>query len=105
MGLDFSALWGQAEQAASTGLDNLYQSGTAYVEQQAVQVIQADQNQHVQSYQDSVSKTLATPSSPNSFSSYLSSITQSPVLKNYGVYIAGGVGILLIAGYMLAKGK
>lgn len=108
MGIDLSAMWQQAKDAASQGVDNLINTGgpaaLAYVEQQGVQIIQADQAQHVEAYQKATSQALDKPSSPNSFSSYLASITQGPVIQKYGLWAVAGVG-LIVAITLFVRGK
>lgn len=99
MGIDLSAMWQQAQDAVSQGVDNALntggQAGLAYIEQQGVQIIQADQAQHVEAYQKATSQALDKPSSPNSFSSYLSSITQGPIMQKYGLWAIGGVAVIV----------
>jgi len=108
MGLDLDSLWGEAKKAAETGMNDLLKqggnAGLGYLEQQAINTLQADKAQHEASYAQAVKDKLNQPSSPDSFGSYLSKITQSPVLQNYGIYIIGAVAVVVIV-TLVAKGK
>jgi hypothetical protein len=106
MGLDVSQLFGNAVDSAKAGMgDLLNQGGNAglgYLEQQAIDVIKSDQTAHTEAYQASVASQLAQPSVPGSFSSYISGITQGPIVKQYGIYILAGVA-LVIGATMLVR--
>ena len=108
MGIDIGAMFGDALKSAEQGMsDTLQQGGNAalgYLEQNAINLISADKKTHEEAYQTAVAKNLAQPANPNSFGSYLSNITQSPVIKQYGVYILGAVA-LIVGATLVMKGR
>lgn len=107
MGLDIGALFGQAEDAAKAGMnDVLNQGGTAalgYLESQAVAVISADQKQNEAATQANVTALLNRPSSPGGIGSYLSSLVQGPALKQYGPYVLVAVAIVVVGTILLSR--
>lgn len=107
MGLDISNLVGQAEDAASKGMSDLLSqggnAGLGFLEQQAINTIAADQAKHTAAYQASVANTLNAPAVPGSFSSYLSSITQGPIIQQYGIYIAAAVAVIVGATLLVRR--
>jgi hypothetical protein len=101
MGLDFNSLFNQAKQAVNQGMNDLLKTGgnaaIGYLENQAVALIQADQKQHEAEFQTNVADILKRPGAADSFGSYLSNVSQSPVIKEYGGYILGAVvGIAIV---------
>jgi uncharacterized membrane protein YebE (DUF533 family) len=105
MGLDLSAMWGDAKKAAEQGMqDALNIGGNAalgYLEGQAIGVIQQDQTKHVAEAQRATADILNRPSTP--FGDYAKNILSQPVVKQYGVYILGGIGIVVVATLLMRR--
>lgn len=108
MGIDLGAMWGDAMNTAKQGMTDLLKqggnAGLGYLEGQAIAVIQADQAQHEEAVKQSITNALNTPPNPNSFGSYLSGLTQQPIIKQYGLYILGAVGLIIVV-TLVAKGR
>lgn len=107
MSIDLSAIFGGAQAANAQGMtDVLKQGGNAalgYLEQQAIGVIQQDQAQKSAQVQDFIKQQLSTPANPNSFGSYLSNLAGQPVLSQYGIYILGGIALVVAMTLMVRK--
>ena len=107
MGLDLNALFGQAKDAATTGMNDILKTGgnagLGYLEGQAVAIISADQSQHEQAAQKAVTDVLNRPSSPGGFGSYMQGLIQNPALKQYGPYVIVGAVVLIGLGLYLRK--
>jgi hypothetical protein len=108
MGLDLNSIFQQAKQAADQGMNDLLQTGgnaaIGYLEQQAVNVISADQAQHVEQSQQAITTVLNRPSKPDGFGAYLTNLMQQPALKNYGPYLIAGV-VAIVALTLFVRGK
>ncbi len=106
MGIDLSQIFGDAKQSAETGMSDLWKMGSeaalGYAEKQGVAVLQADQAQHQANYQAAATTALNRPSSP--FGEYVKSLTQNPIIKQYGVYILAGIAVVAIVAVSL-KGR
>ena len=100
MGIDLAKIFGDAQESAGAGMTDALKAGAnaglGYLEQQAVAVIQADQKDKQQQVQKYVQDQLSQPPNPGSFGSYLSGMMQQPVIKQYGVYILGGIGLIVL---------
>jgi hypothetical protein len=107
MGIDLNNLFGQAKSAASQGMNDLLQTGgnsaIGYLEQQAVDVINQDQQQHVEAAQTAASQILSRPTVAGSFSAYLGNVMQNPTLKQYGTPIIIGIVVIAAAAVMLHR--
>lgn len=107
MGFDLNALFGQAKDAATTGMNDLLKTGgnagLGFLEGQAVAIISADQAQHEQASSAAVTEILNRPSTPGGFGSYMQGLLQRPILKQYGPYVLVGVLVLIGLGIYLKK--
>ena len=103
MGFDLNALFNNAKEAASQGMNDVLKIGgnaaLGYLEDQAVQVIKADQAQHTEQAQAAITDVLNRPSTPNGIGAYFSGLVQNPALKQYGPYVI--VGIVAVVGLTL----
>lgn len=105
MAIDLSSIFGGAQGSQASGMQDALSAGAngvlGFLEGTAISALQADQKTTTTAAQNSVNNILNSPSSP--LGSYFSNLVQSPVLKNYGPYISGGVVVVGIIGYMLAR--
>lgn len=101
MGIDLGQMFEDAKKAASQGMQDALNTGgnaaLGFLEGQAVSVIQADQSKHEQAAQNATTDIMNRPSSP--FGKYLGNMMQQPIIKQYGVYILGG--IVVVAGLVI----
>lgn len=106
MGIDIGAIFDSAKQAVEQSANDAYKtittSGLGYLEDQAIKVLQADKAQNEKAFQTHAATILQRPSALDSFGAYVSNLTQSPVLKEYGPYVIGAVvlcfGVLVLVG-------
>lgn len=108
MGIDLGQMFGDAKNTVLQGMNDFAKQGgnaaIGYLEGQAIGVIQADQSQHEEAVQQVVTKQLSTPPNPGSFGAYLTGLVQQPVIKQYGLYILGAVGLIVVV-TLVARGK
>lgn len=100
--------WTETRDAAEKGMTDLLQqggnAGLGYLEKQTVAIISADQAQHEKNFQNAVAKSIATPSTGDSFSNYVSNLASSPAIKAYGPYMLLGLGVFAV-GVLWMKGR
>lgn len=106
MGIDIAAMFNGGLEAVQQGMSDVTnQGGTAalgFLEQQAIQVLSDDKKQQDAKFQAGVQNILSRPSAPGSFGNYLTGLTTSPIIKQYGVYIMIGlVGVYVISKKLL----
>lgn len=105
MGLDISSILSNAGSEISQGAQNLesqaQNAGLGYLEQQAINTLQADQAQHNQAVQTAIAQQLASPAAPGSFGAYLSSLAQGPAIKQYGGYAVAAIAVIVVATLLL----
>lgn len=106
-GIDMDQLFGDAKKAASQGMDDLLKTGgnaaLGYLEQQAINIISADQAQHTEAAQSNINAILNRPTTAGSFGAYFSNLAQSPALKAYGPYVIGVIAVVAIGAIVLTR--
>lgn len=106
MGIDISTLFGNAEDAATQGMNDLIQTGgnaaLGYLEGQAVKIISSDASTHNAAAQTATASILQRPTNADSFGAYLSNLIEAPALKTYGPLVIGAVAFVVI-GLILLK--
>lgn len=101
MSIDLNSLFGQAKDAASQGmtdmLNTMGNSALGYLETQGANALQGMAKQNAAQAQAATSEILNRPGGgPDSFGNYLSSVMQSPVLKQYGPTMMIAVAAIVI---------
>jgi len=109
MGLDFSQVFGQAKSAVDSAFNGAtvqagFNSALGYLEGQAVNIIQADQNDRTVQAQQNIKQVLDQPSTPGGFGSYLSELVQGPAMQKYGPYVIAGVAAIVVI-TLFVRGK
>ena len=93
--------------AAEAGMTDALKAGgnaaLGYLEQQAINLINADKAKHEAAAQGYLTDQLATPSNPNSFGSYLSNLASSPAMQTYGPYILGGILLIVVVTVTMSR--
>ena len=107
MGLDIDQLWNNAKEAADKGMNDLLKSGgnaaIGYLEQQGINILNADSQKHMQDAQAATTAIMSRPSSANSFGAYLSGIVQNSGLKTYGPGVILAVAVVGVAAVFLFR--
>lgn len=108
MGFDWNTLFDNGKAEISKAFDNVVKTGVpaiqAAAEKTAIDWLQK-QNQSTQATLNAnVKEILSEPSSDSAFSKSLKEAVSTPIFQQYGVYMIGGVVLLLVAGAYL-KGK
>ncbi len=106
MGINIGDMFSGGLEAVKQGMSDLtQQGGTAalgYLEQQAIQVLSDDKKQQDAKFQSGIQNILNRPSNPGSFGDYITSMTTSPLIKQYGVYIMIGLlGVYIVSKKLL----
>jgi len=109
MGIDIGSIFNSAkesvEQTAKDAWNLGVTGGLAYLEDQAIKVIEADKNQNAAKLQSGVVSILNRPTSGDSLGGYITQQLQSPVLKQYGPYVILGVLLVGVTFVFMSRGK
>lgn len=110
MGLSLDQIFGDARRAVETGMNDALQwgstAGLGFLEQKAIDLLEADKKQRETAFQTNVVNALQQPGTPGSFGDYFSSLLQRPVLKEYGPYVMIGLGVFAVGVIIVtSKGK
>lgn len=107
MSFSISDLFGSSANTANSGMSDALKAGAnaglGYLEQQAINLLQSDKQQHEAAVQSSTQNMLNQPSNPNGFGAYLSGLVKNPALQTYGPYVIGGIAIVLVVGYFMGR--
>ena len=109
MGLDISAIFGSAKQAAETGMNDLLKLGGAaalgYIEDQAMKALAEDKARNEAIFKTKAEEILKRPTAANSLGGYVSDLVESPLAKTYAPYVLGVAAVVAIGMIFLSKGK
>lgn len=106
--MDWGALWDQGTAQVENAFNDLVKTGApalqASAEQWAINVL-TEQNKNTQAtLNNNVKELLAQPGTPTSVGTAVAQSVQKAAFANYGLYIVGGIIVVLLIGASLKKG-
>lgn len=107
MGLDIGQVFSSIKADVEKGMSDVVKMGSsalpAYLEDQAIKILQADKAQHEKDFSEKLGTLLKGPSSADSLGAYISNISQAPVLKEYGPYILGAIAVIALGAIFIGR--
>ena len=106
-GIKIDEMWGNVTKSAEQAIGDLWRNASssvpAYIEGQAISILEADKKKHEAEFQRNAAEILARPTSADSFSAYISNQLQSPVIKQYGAPILIAIVAIGITAIMMSR--